>query len=153
MDVRQALRALRATQFPRVEVVHTRYADLDPQRHVNNAALGTLFAEARSGIAHEVVERAGREPGFVMMVAQFAVSYVGQVCHPRALEVGVGVIETGPKFVRVVQALFQDGTCRAVAESVLLGTRDSRGAELPEAVRVEWLSLALPDGLVPRQLR
>jgi acyl-CoA thioester hydrolase len=152
VNVRQAGRALRLADFPRVISVQTRYADLDPQRHVNNAAIGVVLAEARGQLAREIFDATCGNEDFVFMVGQFAVSYLGQVHHPDPCDIGVATMETGAKMVRVGQGLFQRGQCLAVAESVLIGTRGGQAAELPEAVRFAWRQLAVRDDLVPRQL-
>jgi acyl-CoA thioester hydrolase len=152
VDVRKAGRVLRLADFPRVISVQTRYADLDPQRHVNNAAIGVVLAEARSQLAREIFDATCGDDDFVFMVGQFAVSYLGQVHHPDPCDIGVATMEMGAKTVRVGQGLFQRGQCLAVAESVLIGTRGGQAAELPEAVRSAWRQLAVRDGLVPRQL-
>lgn len=132
--------------------IHTRYSDLNPQRHVNNAAMGVLLAEARSRIVHKNFERVGRDGNFVKLVGQFAVSYLDQVHYPEPFEMGVGVMDIDESTVRLGQALFQHGKCLSVAESILAGTRNGRAALLPEAVRAAWQELTLSAGLVPRQL-
>jgi acyl-CoA thioester hydrolase len=152
VNIRQAGRALRLADFPRHISVQTRYADLDPQRHVNNAAIGVVLAEARSQLAREIFDATCGKDDFVFMVGQFAVSYLGQVHHPDPCDIGVATMETGAKTVRVGQGLFQRGQCLAVAESLLIGTRAGRPAVLPDAVRAAWDALAVRDGLIPRQL-
>ena len=151
-SVREAARALQPGNFPRVVPIQTRYADLDPQGHVNNARITMLFAEARSQVASAIFERVGRDDGHSLMAGQFAVSYLAQVFFPHLCEIGVGVIEIADRTVRLGQGLFQNGRCCAVAEMVLVCTLGGRAAILGEELRSAWAELTMASGTLPRQL-
>lgn len=129
---RPDLRRAEPDRYPfRVEL-QTRWGDMDPQRHLNNVMVGRYYEEARIRFLGEVAERAG-EP-FRGVVAAVAVDYLTDVTYPEPVDVAVGVVSTGRTSVRVLQAMFQRGTCVGLADVTVV----RRGADGVEPLPEPW---------------
>ena len=81
--------------------ITVRYADLDPQQHVNNAAVVTYIESARMGYyqATGVWEGSSFEH-FGMVVASQHIDYLAPIRFGQAVRVGLGVRYMGNKSLR-----------------------------------------------------
>ena len=152
MILRQKAKTLALAQFPRAITIQTRYADLDPLRHINNAKLAEILGEARTLFIQQLFQGHERPAGLAFMVGQVAISYVRQAHYPQDCVIGCGVMEILPKALRLGQALCQADACCAIAESVLIATRDGRPAVIPDPVRALFADDILSPDTLPRQL-
>jgi acyl-CoA thioester hydrolase len=125
-------------RYPFAVEVQTRWGDLDVQGHVNNVMVGRLFEEARVHFWNGV-HAAGGGPVAGVAAAVY-IDYVREVRHPAPVVVGVGVAGSGTRSTRLLQAMFQDGECVAVAE--VTNVRPRHVAE-PAAAATKALSAAL----------
>jgi len=122
--------------------VPTRFADLDPNGHVNNVALAAIVEDARvrfhlaSGFAK------GMEPGGQVMLASFSIDYLAQTYYPAPITVWQGVVKAGERSLRLRHLLVQEGRAVALAESVAVYVLGGKAAPLPLGLlaRVEELS-------------
>jgi acyl-CoA thioester hydrolase len=113
-----------------------RLSDLDHQRHVNNAVHAVLFTNGRYHfIQHHVRPHgAGDMP---LALVRITIEYLNEMHHPGEVECGTLIRRVGRTSITFGQALFKDGKCAAVAESVmvLLDPKTRRPKPLPpEAV-------------------
>ncbi len=96
-----------------------RLSDIDHQGHVNNAVHMTLFTDGR----YHFIERDLRpclpkRTGFA--VAKTAIEYLGEMHLPGEVECGTLIRRIGRTSLTFGQALFKDGKCAAVSETVLV---------------------------------
>ena len=112
-----------------------RLSDLDHQRHVNNAVHAVLFTNGRYHfIQHHVrPHRAGDMP---LALVRITIEYLSEMHHPGEVECGTLIRRVGRTSITFGQALFKDGKCAAVAESVmvLLDPKTRRPKPLPPEV-------------------
>ena len=112
-----------------------RLCDLDHQYHVNNAVHAVLFTNGR----YDFIQRnlrphvAGEAP---LALARITIEYLNEMHHPGEVECGTLIRRVGRSSVTFGQALFNEGRCAAVAESVmvLLDAKTRRPTPLPAAV-------------------
>ena len=114
-----------------------RYADLDPNGHVNNGAINAYFEDGRvrfrdqhlAGLADDVLT------GFVLV--SFSVRYLAQLHYPGSADIGTRVLRIGTRSYTLGQGLFEGERCVATAEvvTVRLDAATGRSAPLPEALR------------------
>ncbi len=127
-------------RYPFAHQITTRFADIDPNQHLNNVALAAMMEDARVrfnlalGSAIKIGERRA-------MVASVAMDYLSQGHFPDPVTVHCGVERTGNSSWTVVQLLIQSGRPVAFARSVLVAIADDRPNPIAEdyrAVLAQW---------------
>lgn len=125
---------LDVTRYPFHHVLTTRFADIDPNRHINNVALAAAFEDARYRFE---VTRHFRETmsEFGVMIAANHIDYVGQAYYPDVLDMHVGALEIGRSSWQLACLAMQNGRPCAFARATLVATLGGRPAPLPEEFR------------------
>jgi YbgC/YbaW family acyl-CoA thioester hydrolase len=119
--------------------IEVRYADLDPQRHVNNAALFTYLEQARARYLQHLGLWDGVDFDSIgIIVAEASAAYKAPISFGDRVVVEVGVTRLGTKSL-VLEYLVrtEDGRSLATGRTVLVAY-DYRGAAsiaIPEAWR------------------
>jgi acyl-CoA thioester hydrolase len=101
-----------------------RLADIDHQGHVNNAVHMDLFTSGRYNF-FEGQLRAHLAPGTRFAVARITIEYLSEMRLPGTVECGTLIRRIGRTSLTFGQALFKDGACAAVSETVMV-TLDPR---------------------------
>lgn len=128
--------------------VTIRYADLDPNGHVNNGAINQFFEDGRVGLRHRHMGDlpVGILSGFALV--KFSATYRAPLHFPGCVEVGTLVTRIGRSSYELGQAIFQEDLCVATAEvvTVHLDRTSGRSSPLPDQVRAILRSLlTAPD--------
>jgi acyl-CoA thioester hydrolase len=113
-----------------------RYADLDPQGHVNNAVFATYFESGRVAMFRNRDLGIGVENATYVLVRQ-EIDFLAELHWPGDVEIGTALAEVGRSSFVVVQTIFHGETCAAAgrAKLVMLDTVTRRPRPLtPEAV-------------------
>ena len=96
---------------------NVRYADLDPNHHVNNAVYATYFETGRvtlmKDLSHGLVP-----PGLTWIMVRLDMHFRAELRWPGSIEMGLGVAKFGKTAVTFDQVLFCEGKCIASAQSV-----------------------------------
>ncbi|MBV9509688.1 MAG: hypothetical protein JO303_05335, partial [Caulobacteraceae bacterium] len=74
-------------------------------------------------------------PGAQLLFASVAIDYVSQGKYPGLVRIATGVSHIGRSSFTYSAGVFQDGVCVALSEAVTVYAIDSKGRELPSAVR------------------
>lgn len=114
--------------------IPARFGDMDPLRHINNVRIGEFYEEARIALNTRLFEGLESRPKR-MLVANLDIAYLAEAKYPGLITAGSGVHRIGTTSYTVANALFQDGACVGVAETVLVATAEGRPAPLSEEVR------------------
>lgn len=89
------------THFAYQHPITVRYADLDPQQHVNNAAVVTYLESARMGYYQASGIWDGQSfDRFGMVVAALHIDYLKPIRFGQTMQVGLSVIHMGNKSLR-----------------------------------------------------
>lgn len=125
---------LDATRYPFHHVLTTRFADIDPNRHINNVALAAAFEDARYrfDVSRHLRENMGE---FSVMIAANHIDYVGQAYYPDVLDMHVGTLEIGRTSWQLACLAMQNGRPCAFARATLVAIVGGRPAPLPDAFR------------------
>lgn len=121
--------------YPHMCEVTTRYADLDPNNHINNVAMAAIIEDARvrfhlaSGFAKAIPK------GSQTMVVSLTIDYLAQAFYPHPLQVHSGLAAVGERSLRLRHLLVQNGRPVALAEAVAVHVVDGKAAPLPESLR------------------
>ncbi|WP_417668616.1 acyl-CoA thioesterase [Roseibium sp.] len=105
--------------YPALATDKLRYADCDPQGHVNNAVFSTFLETGRTEMLY-----AGDEPivddGCGIVIARLELDYLAELTWPGHVEIGSRIAEIGRSSLKVVQEIFQDKAPKGRACSVLV---------------------------------
>jgi len=102
--------------------IEVRYADLDPQRHVNNAAVFTYFEQARAQyLEHLGLWGGGDFDDLGIIVAEAAATYKAPIAYTDRVVVDVGVTRLGTKSLDLeYQVHTDDGRLLVTGHTVLV---------------------------------
>jgi acyl-CoA thioester hydrolase len=107
----------RLDDFPYRLTDNVRYADLDPNQHVNNAVYASYFETGRVTL---VKDRSYglMPPGLGWIMVRLDIHFRAELRWPNRIELGLGVAKLGRTSVTFDQVVFSQGTCVASARSV-----------------------------------
>src|SRR5688500_7717804 len=88
---------LEPQSYPHRLDVHARFADVDPQRHLNNVRIAEFYQEGsisfNRALAKELHQE--RQPEHRILVARQTMDYLAELAWPGLITVGVGVSRAG----------------------------------------------------------
>lgn len=123
--------------YPHKVDIQARYADVDPQWHLNNVRLVELYQEGRisfnRAISHEFALQ--HKPGRRMLVARQSIDYLLEVKWPGTITIGAGVTRVGGASFSLGLAMFQDGKCVGVSDAVHVYVLAQGPTRIPEGLR------------------
>jgi acyl-CoA thioester hydrolase len=125
----------RLEDFPFRQTDNVRFADLDPNQHVNNAVYATYFETGRVTLVKD--PRYGLIPaGLTWIMVRLDIQFRAELRWPGKIEMGLGVSKFGRTSVTLDQVVFSDGKCVASAQAttVLIDERTRKPAPLTEEV-------------------
>ena len=107
----------RLEDFPYRLTDNVRFADLDPNQHVNNAVYATYFETGRVTL---VKDRGFglMPPGMGWMLVRLDIHFRAELRWPGTVELGLGVAKLGRTSATFDQVVFSEGRCVASAQSV-----------------------------------
>jgi acyl-CoA thioester hydrolase len=107
----------RLEDFPYRLTDNVRFADLDPNQHVNNAVYATYFETGRVTLMKD--RSHGLMPdGLSWIMVRLDMHFRAELRWPGIIEMGLGVIKFGRTSVTFEQVVFSEGRCVASARSV-----------------------------------
>ena len=107
----------RLEDFPYRLSDNVRFADLDPNQHVNNAVYATYFETGRVTLMKD--HSFGlMPPGLAWIMVRLDIHFRAELRWPGTIEMGLGVTKFGRTSVTFDQVVFWEGRCVASAQSV-----------------------------------
>lgn len=124
--------------------VQTRFRDLDPLNHTNNAVFNTYFEEARIHFTYSIPELVeSLNQGFAFVLVKSTIEYLKPITYPSTLLIGSGIVELGNTSVVAIQAIFEENTkqLHSVAEvkGVWYDSGTKRPAKVPQVHNLDEL--------------
>jgi acyl-CoA thioester hydrolase len=107
----------RLEDFPYRLTDNVRFADLDPNQHVNNAVYATYFETGRVTLMKDG-SYGLMPPGFAWIMVRLDIHFRAELRWPGQIELGLGVTRFGRTSVTFDQVVFSEGKCVASAQSV-----------------------------------
>ncbi len=92
-----------------------RYADLDPNDHVNHARYLIYLEEARLAFRRSLEQDPGLSPGVTFPVAELTIRYLRSAAYPGLLTIELAPIHVGRTSFTVGYGIFDRTACVAVA--------------------------------------
>jgi acyl-CoA thioester hydrolase len=127
--------APRLEDFPFRLSDNVRFADLDPNQHVNNAVYATYFETGRVTLMKD--RSYGLMPeGLAWMMVRLDMHFRAELRWPGTIEMGLGVSRFGRTSVTLDQVVFSEGKCVASAQavSVLIDESTRKPTQLTEEI-------------------
>jgi len=107
----------RLEDFPYRLTDNVRFADLDPNQHVNNAVYATYFETGRVTLMKD--RSFGLMPaGLAWIMVRLDIHFRAELRWPGTIEMGLGVSKFGRTSVTLDQVVFSEGICVASAQAV-----------------------------------
>jgi acyl-CoA thioester hydrolase len=125
----------RLEDFPYRLSDNVRFADLDPNQHVNNAVYATYFETGRVTLMKD--RSYGLMPaGLAWIMVRLDMHFRAELRWPGQIEMGLGVSKFGRTSVTFDQVVFSEGKCVASAQSVsvLIDERTRKPTPLTEEI-------------------
>jgi acyl-CoA thioester hydrolase len=107
----------RLEDFPYRLTDNVRYADLDPNQHVNNAIYATYFETGRVTLVKDP-SYGLMPPGLTWIMVRLDTHFRAELRWPGTVEMGLGVSKFGRTSVTFDQVVFSEGICVASAQAV-----------------------------------
>jgi acyl-CoA thioester hydrolase len=135
--------------FPFRQTDNVRFADLDPNQHVNNAVYASYFETGRVSLVKDEANGL-MPPGLNWVLVRLDIHFRAELHWPGTIEMGTGVVELGRSSVRFDQVVFSQGRCMASARAitVLVDGATRKPAAMPEETRANMRRWAL-RGVTP----
>jgi len=96
---------------------NVRFADLDPNQHVNNAVYATYFETGRVTLMKD--RSYGLMPdGLGWIMVRIDIHFRAELHWPGQIELGLGVAKFGRTSVSFDQVVFSEGKCVASARAI-----------------------------------
>ncbi len=109
--------APRLEDFPFRLSDNVRFADLDPNQHVNNSVYASYFETGRVTLMK--LPQYGLTPeGLAWIMVRLDIHFRAELRWPGTIELGLGVVRLGRTSVTFEQVVFSEGKCVASAKSV-----------------------------------
>ncbi len=107
----------RLEDFPYRLTDNVRFADLDPNAHVNNAVYATYFETGRVTLVKDLSH--GLMPvRLAWVLVRLDIHFRAELRWPGTIEMGLGVAKFGRTSVTFDQVVFSQGECVASAQAV-----------------------------------
>jgi acyl-CoA thioester hydrolase len=120
----------RLEDFPYRLSDNVRFADLDPNQHVNNAVYATYFETGRVTLMKD--RRFGlKPPGLAWIMVRLDIHFRAELRWPGTIEMGLGVTKFGRTSITFDQVVFSEGRCVASAQSVTVLVNESTRKPTP----------------------
>jgi acyl-CoA thioester hydrolase len=107
----------RLEDFPYRLTDNVRFADLDPNQHVNNAVYATYFETGRVTLMKDRSYWQLPE-GLTWIMVRLDIHFRAELRWPGTIEMGLGVAKFGRTSVTFDQVVFSEGRCVASARAV-----------------------------------
>lgn len=130
--------------------IEVRYADLDPQRHVNNAALFTYLEQTRAHYLQHLGLWDGTDFDAIgIIVAEAAATYKAPIAYGDQVVVEAGVTRLGTKSLDIEYLVrTHDGRALATGRTVLVAYDYRRAVSMP--IPEAWrLAITAFEGELP----
>ncbi|MGE0221936.1 MAG: acyl-CoA thioesterase [Acetobacteraceae bacterium] len=92
-----------------------RYGDTDSNGHLNNAVFSTFLETGRISFLMELAP-----PACGFAIVRLVLDFRAEMHWGGDVEIGTAVTHVGRTSFHLAQGIFQDGTCTATAESVMV---------------------------------
>jgi acyl-CoA thioester hydrolase len=141
---------LELNSYPHRFDIVARFADIDLQRHLNNARIAEFYQEGRVSFHRWLKDEFNLEREFEQrtLVAHQSMDYLGEAAYPGTVTMGVGVLRVGSTSYTLGLSMHQHGKCVGLSATVLV----QANKEGPVPLSARWREI-LQSKLLPEAAR
>lgn len=143
---------LNAKSYPLTFKIRASFGDMDSFRHLNNVALARYLEEARAALNMQIFgvnALVSPDASLQLLVAGVVIDYVSQGRYPGQVDVATGILRVGHRSFTHAAALFQEGDCIALSDSVMVHAIDGISCPIPDLTRVLLAQHTIPRTTLP----
>lgn len=130
--------------------IPTRYTDVDTERHINNVAVLSLHAEARSRLHLSLFGREGwLAQTETLRTAGIETDFLQITHYPAPVTCGVSLIGLRERDYTLAVGMFQEGICVGVQECRMAAWHTGEWRHLPQQVHARLLEFGLDAEVEP----
>ena len=125
--------------FPYRLTDNVRFADLDPNQHVNNAVYATYFETGRVTLMKDPAFGLVPE-GLAWIMVRLDIHFRAELTWPNTIQMGLGVSRFGRTSVTFDQVVFSETRCVASSQSVsvLIDEVSRRPVPLTDEIKTKF---------------
>ena len=140
-------RRLDLTVYPHQLDLQARFADVDPQWHLNNVRIAEFYQEGRISFNRALSQEfhLEREKGQRILVVRQSLDYLAELEWPGVITVGVGVSRVGGASFALALAMFQNGRCAGISDATLVYATKDGPTRIPDRLREVLSGKMLPE--------
>lgn len=133
--------------YPHRVEMSARFADMDPQWHLNNARIAEFYQEGRVSFNQSLRKEFGieREAGTRTLVARQSIDYLAEVKWPGIITIAVGIARVGGASFTMALGLFQGDKCAGISDAILVHANQQGPTRLPDRLREVLSTKLLPE--------
>jgi acyl-CoA thioester hydrolase len=136
---------LQLSTYPHCVEITLRFADIDPQMHVNNVRVGEYYQEARVSFFRRLHEMGyERPPGSRTLVAHQSIDYLQEITYPGSIVIGIGVSRIGQTSWHLSMGMFGRERCLGLSTAVLVYGTEAGATAIPTGYRAGLERFMLP---------
>jgi acyl-CoA thioester hydrolase len=137
---------LELATYPHRTEISLRFADIDPQWHLNNVRVGEYYQEGRVAFFRHLQKDHGyeRAQGSRTLVVHQSIDYLEEVTYPGSVTIGIGVSRLGTTSWSFGMGMFKNGRCAGLSTTVLVYGLNGGPAPLPQGYRELLEKFLLP---------
>lgn len=127
-----------ATNYPQRFALRASWRDVDAYRHVNNVAQAAMMEEGRASLciaALSLEAMMSPDGPCQVLVVSAGLEYLAQCNYPGEVLIATGFSRIGRTSFNTAGALFQDGRCVALCETVMVYTMGGKPHALTDALQ------------------
>jgi acyl-CoA thioester hydrolase len=128
---------LQLDTYPHRTEISLRFADIDPQWHLNNVRVGEYYQEGRVAFFRHLHQSLGYErvQGSRTLVVHQSIDYLNEVTYPGHITIGIGVSKVGTTSWSFAMGMFKDGICAGLSTTVLVYGMKEGPTPIPDRYR------------------
>jgi acyl-CoA thioester hydrolase len=142
---------VRLDAYPIIRSLSPRYGDMDANRHLNNIALQAMHEDSRADLnarAFTGLYESGSHD-IRIVTSQTVVHFLAEAHWPDPLISAIGIGRIGRSSFVASSALFRQGACVSVCDTVLVAVTDAGPVAIPDKSREVLRSLLLRELTAP----
>ena len=123
---------VRLDAYPIRQEITTRVSDNDGYGHLNGIRIGHYYEEGRASFYRTIGDLA-KHPR--VLVAELTIRYLAEGFWPGQVEVATRIVRIGSSSFVMGQALWQNGVCIGLCDTVLVHSSNGQSSPLPAHFR------------------
>jgi len=124
--------------YPLTRQVPIRFNDLNAGRHVSNVAIAGIYDDARFELLLALRGDEIYDDVLSSVIVEARLTYLKTIFYPAMAIIGTGVARLGRSSFTVFQALFVDGVCMGLCDTIYVQVGPEGACPIPDFLRARF---------------